>query len=100
MLQDKPQLYAKRAAPACLRHAVRCSLLRSSSVLYPRTTFTLLFFLHHVFNTLLDLLCTPLALPTAIETSGHAGDNCYKVINQLITCISGKDHFKMSSLSL
>ncbi len=35
-LRANPQLYAQRAAPACLRQAVICLLLRSSSVLYAR----------------------------------------------------------------
>jgi hypothetical protein len=83
----RPQLYANRDTPACFRQAVRCSSLRSSSVLYPRTPSILRFFLHNVFNTVLDLLCPSLARASSIDTSGHAGYHSYTIIDQFIASI-------------
>src|SRR5579875_2735954 len=48
-------------------------------------------FLHHVFNALFDFLCTPFALSSSIDTSGHAGDDCHKIVSQFVACIAWKD---------
>jgi hypothetical protein len=39
-------------------------------------------------------------IPSFVDTSGHAGDNCYEIINEVIIRVRGIDDLYAASLGL
>ncbi len=99
---SKPPIVGKAGAASVFEAGVRCSLFKSSSVLYPRTMVAIIrarFFIacstHCFIFSAHRLLCR-----RPSRRAEHTGENSDKVVYHFISRLTLKNHLNMASLRL